>query len=480
MSPKPRILYVVYEQGNFQLGRMLAEMGRDAGAFDTVLWSPYALPDGPRFREEALEARSVYVEEYALDGGLADIHSHLSSWLTARPERLPVSGRREILRWPVWKSELPAKRLLNELDQVEQLEALRAADRNLRRISFCEDWLVRLGIDAIVFAEDNVERDSFAWIAAARRRGIRTVVSTYGMLSLHEAENAYKRSSSHALSEPHLSLFRRYLSKWLAEGADYAITRLPWAEALGRELVGEVPFNPWLVNTGRADVIALESEVMEEGYLAQGFDRAHLAVLGHPLHDSLAAVRSQRAERRTALAKRQRFDSDKPLIIVAVPPNQLSSRPAEFADYPDLAAAFHRAPAEIANANVVVSPHPSTSAAEVSAMEAAGARVERVSVAELLPLADLYLASASSTIKWALALGVPVIDFDCYGYGYPDYLGLEQVWPVSTGAELKKALIRWQDRATQARFQAAAQRDASRWGKIDGRALERLVVSCFA
>ncbi|MCO6050151.1 hypothetical protein NGM99_10145 [Mesorhizobium sp. RP14(2022)] len=480
MSFKKRILCIIYEQGNFQLARILAQTGRDSAMFDTILWSPYALPNGPSYSEAALAAQSVYVEENTLEGGLADIQSLLSNWLTAKPARLPLPKKREVQRWFKRKLESPAKILIGKLERGERLDVLRAADRNLRRTAFCEDWLVRLGIDAIVFAEDNVERDSFAWIAAARRRGIRTVVSSYGALSLNEAEDAYKYSKTHAIGGPQLSLFQQHLPKWLAEGPDYVITRLPWIEAIGRELISEAPFNPWLVNTGQPDLIALESRVMEKNYLTQNFHSTRLAVLGHPLHDRLAAVRQEKAERRAYLAKRYNFDIDKPFIVVAMPPNQLTRRDSEFATYSELTAAFHRIPEEITSANIVISPHPTTSIAEIEDMEAAGARVERVSVAELLPLADLFVASVSTTIKWALALGIAVIDFDCYGYNYPDYRDLEQVVTVSDTAEFKNALLRWRTGETRPRLDSAARRDAVRWGEIDGHALDRLIASCLS
>ncbi|QQR36221.1 hypothetical protein JI749_00825 [Devosia oryziradicis] len=476
---KKRILYIVYEQGNFQLGRLLAEQGRATGEFDVVLWSPYALPAGRQFKEEALLAHSVYVEEYTLDGGLADIHGTLSSWLSGKPERLPVSESGLGWRWSAWKAQRSARDMLGKVDEMERQAILRSADRNLRRIAFCEDWLVRLGVDAVVFPEDNVERDSFAWLAAARRRAIRTVVSTYGALSPTEAENAYKHSGSHAVAEPYLALFRRYLPKWLAEDPDYAITRLPWREVLGRELIGETPFNPWLVNTGRSDVIALESRAMEESYLALGFKPESLKAAGHPLHDKLAAGRDRKTERRTILAERHGLDPNKPLLVSAVPPDQFSTRSSEFASFADLAAAFYRVPANTVDVNVVVSPHPSLSETQIAAMEAAGAHVERTSVAELLPLADLYLASVSSTIKWALALGIPVIDFDCYRYGYGDYRDLQQVLSVSSMAELQEALALWQDPGARERLTVAARDGASLWGIIDGSAMERLVALCL-
>jgi hypothetical protein len=79
-----------------------------------------------------------------------------------------------------------------------------------------------------------------------------------------------------------------------------------------------------------------------------------------------------------------------------------------------------------------------------------------------------------------LGLGIPVIDFDCYGYNYPDYQDLPQVRSVDTVAEFSVALADWFDNDKKSVFQQAAIDGSSVWGDIDGHALERLLALCLA
>lgn len=477
MSSKPRLLGIVYEPGNFQPLRLVAQEGARSGQFDMILWSPYALPEGDRFRQEALAAGSLYVEEATSLGSLADIHSPLSSWLSGKPARLPVGlpGRRHGL----FAATPPAEKVMAALDKDRQDAVRRAADLCERRTRFCEDWLVRLGVDGILFAEDNVERDSFAWIGAARRRGIRTVVISYGALSANEAEAAYANSPAHQIEGPDLDLIRKHLPRWLRQGDGYAITRLPFTEMLGREIFGLVPFNPWLVNSNGADAIALESRAMEKTYRSFGFPASQLKAVGHPLQDRLANVRSQRMELRAELAERHGHDPSAPLIVVAMPPDQLGNRPSPFENYSDLMAAFAILPASLTGAAVVVSPHPNITGEQKQQIVGLGGKLADMSAAELLPLADLYLTCVSSTIKWALGLGIPVIDFDCYGYNYTEYLDLPQVKSVTTVQGLSTALEGWSDAGQHERLETAARNGSAEWGEIDGNALQRLIGLCL-
>jgi hypothetical protein len=469
MTQHCRLLYVVYEPGHFQVGLMLARRGRSSGRFDVVMWSPYGLPEGDRYRLEAQSVGSVYIEESTPAGGLADIRTPLSGWLHAGPARLPL---------PVDPGPSSAGTVFSKLSDADRSEVLRAADRVERRIRFCEDWLVMLGVDVVVFAEDNVERDSHGWVHGARRRGIRTLVISYGALSAQEAVTAYRGSPAHALDPHRADLVRRYMPHWMAEGDGYVIARLPFIEAVAREMSATAPFDPWLVNTGRIDAIAVESRAMADTYVKHGFAEAVLRPVGHPLHDRLADVARERDVRRRALVARHRLAEDRPLVLVAMPPDQLSVRPCAYPDYAGVVSAFSRLPADLAGASVVVSPHPNISPDGRALIRACGAALEEQSAADLIPLCDLYVTCVSSTIKWALACGIPILDYDCYGYHYADYVALPQVRTARDDAQFRGHLSDFRRTDVRDELAAAARADAARWGSIDGRALDRLVELC--
>lgn len=451
--------------------------------FDAILWSPYCLPESVRYQGEALAAGTVYVEESTPVGGLADIFTKLSGWLSSKPMRLPLDLQAKLagkkLPPDAGNSSAVTDALVTELAADERYATWCQVDHIRRRISICEDWLVRLGIDAVVFAEDNVERDSYGWIAGAKRRGIRTVVTSYGAISDQEAVNAYRNSSSHAVSATQATLIRRHLPQWLTEEDGFAITRLPFTVAIARELTNTAPFNPWLVNTGDIDAIALESVAIERTYLDHGFQASKLKPIGHPMHDLLSQIESERDDRRAKLFAKFSFDYEQPLAVVCMPPDQLATTRGCYSNYTDIIFAFSRLPRELAGMNVVVSPHPNISLEGRSLIRAAGAALEEASASQLIPIADFCIASVSSTIKWALACGIPVINYDCYGYGYSDYQGVPQVIQVSDESNYRVVLNRLSATAEQTALKQLAKTNANHWGVIDGLALSRLADLCL-
>lgn len=474
-----RILGLVYEVGNFQPLHMIAEAGRQSGCFDMLLWSPYCFAEGEEFRARAQQVGSDYIEEATNTGGLANIHGMLSGWLTARPMRLPVSNRRAPQERAI--ADQPAEQLFASLSDDLRQDCLREEDLFLRRVAFCEDWLVRLGIDAVLFSEDNIERDSAAWIMAARRRGILSVVTSYGALSAQEAEHAYAASPAHQLDPALLGPVREHLPKWLREGDGYQITRLPFSQMMGRELAGAEAFDPWLVNCQGADVIGLESESLRDTYLDHDFaaSQSQLQVIGNPMLDKLALSSAELMQRRQALGQVHGFDPQDRLIVVALPPNEFGRRASPFDDYMALVSTYCLEPARICGCTILASPHPNLSDDDKARIREAGVTLVDNSVAEILPLAELYVACVSSTIKWALALGIPVIDFDAYGFNYPDYLPVQQVASVQSREAYCQALENWAISSERARLQELAVADKQRWGLVDGQAIGRLIDMCL-
>lgn len=465
-----RIFFLIYELANLSLAWPVIERGRTTGMFDVVLWSPYGFAESDDVKQRARNAGSTYIHEHTPSGALADIWSPLSSLLSSKPPRLPVAAGAAVPESLPSSGGLPAN---------DALVVRRHADAFSRRINFCEDILVRLDVDAVLFAEDNVERDSYGWIAAAERRGIPTTVISYSAISAVEAEHAYRDSPLHQVHPgPVRDALKAVGPHWLRETDRYCISRLPPLESLGRIEAGLDRWNPWLVNTGPVGRIGVESEHVRQVWLGLGFAPDRLVVTGHPSFDILWDGCRRRDEKRAALAEHG-VDPAAPLIVVAVPPDQGAGRASRAGSYENLLDVFTRLPRDLTGAQVIATPHPNMSAAQRDLVTALGVPMIPVSAAHLIPLADLYLASVSSTIKWALACGVPVIDYDVYGYGYEDYLDLSQVASPDDGEAFRDALLRWADPESRRQWSQQAAAGAAHWGTIDGNSMARCIDLVF-
>jgi hypothetical protein len=168
------------------------------------------------------------------------------------------------------------------------------------------------------------------------------------------------------------------------------------------------------------------------------------------------------------------------LILTALPPDfldQPGGRPeCDFREFERLVDFWLNTCCSIPGHNVMVALHPSVAPADAVTFERHGARIASLNTAELIPLCDIFVASISSTIRWAIACGKPVINYDVYRYRYTDFVGIEGVLTFEEQDEFISILRRITSDATYAmeirRKQAAI---APLWGRLDGKSGQRMV-----
>src|SRR5262249_11502744 len=127
------------------------------------------------------------------------------------------------------------------------------------------------------------------------------------------------------------------------------------------------------------------------------------------------------------------------------------------------------------NCEVTVSLHPATLAADRAAIAETGVTLTDDYVIELIPQHDVYVSYFSSTIRWAIAAGKPVVNFDLYKLGLRVYDGAPGVATVDTFAGFKAAmseLIASEEGFTRIAARQAAV--AQQWGVLDGQATARI------
>jgi glycosyltransferase involved in cell wall biosynthesis len=126
--------------------------------------------------------------------------------------------------------------------------------------------------------------------------------------------------------------------------------------------------------------------------------------------------------------------------------------------------------------NVLVRPHPRLTKTETDALRRFGCTITLKDTATLVPKCDLYVTSVSATIRWAIACGKPVVNYDVYQYGYQEYSDAGGVLTLDNKKDFTDTLKRLT--ADQVYYEriAAAQREASsHWGQLDGNSSKRLM-----
>jgi hypothetical protein len=281
-------------------------------------------------------------------------------------------------------------------------------------------------VDLVIVAEDSVAARSRALVEAASQCGLPVLLVPFTIPNPLEAVRILGRGRAYQVSGPLKRAFVWARPGWAFTTDEGRYIRLPLAQAIASELARLRPARPWIDNATPPLTIAVESRAMMQHYLRMGVQERQLVLTGSLADHTLEAALGERSERRARL--RQRFAlSDKPLLLCAMPPDQLTRAGAvsEFGSYQELIAAWACALAAVADRfAVVVRPHPRLDDAMLGVLRKAGLAICWDDTASLIPLCDLYVAAISATIRWAIACGRPVVDYDVYQYRFNDYEGV--------------------------------------------------------
>lgn len=386
------------------------------------------------------------------------------------------------LLWVVNRLPGPLQRLLRGLwhwyasSLVRTPHFLRQYSRDLSR---ARRILSQQKPDILIFPEDNVGYAGSigTLIKAGHDYDIPSVIVPYTIANALEPAEAYYHKLAHNLGA---SLGNRlvgaFYPNWVYKRKDRKLLRLPANRALAIEWMGLAPPAPWIVNSGSADAVAVKSDSMRRYYEQAGLPSSKLVLTGGGTDDVLARNLQNVAALRMALCEELGLQPDRFMILCALPPDQLPRAECEFETYDELVRFWVQSLSSIGDANVITRLHPRVVYEEMLHLERWGARLTQKDTADLIPLCDVFVASVSATIQWAIACGKPVVNYDVYRYRYDDYTEAGGVITV----EKKEDFVATMQRLTHdsAFYDEAAKRQAlckHRWGRLDGKAGARML-----
>ncbi len=333
-------------------------------------------------------------------------------------------------------------------------------------------------IALLIFPSDN-RYDIAAYVAAGHDAGVPSVVVPAFMAATREWAEAMAGNPDYQTERWSNRVAAMLYPRWVHEHGGTRLIALPSEQLLAREWLGLAPPRPWTLHSGFADAIALESPAVRDYCLREGLPEEQLVVTGSVDHDLMFEALSERSRRRADLCERLGLLPQKRMLLTALPPDQLYGRgrkDCDFRAYVDLVEFWMDSVSRPAGFNVIVSLHPSVKREDWAHIERRGAKIADDKISTLMPLCDLFVASISATIQWAIACGRPVLNYDVYRYRYPDYVGLEGVIATEEQGEFVAAIDRLASDANSFEELAAHQaRSAPAWGTLDGRAGSRLM-----
>ena len=335
----------------------------------------------------------------------------------------------------------------------------------------------RVNPDVVVVLEDNCEGlTGFVTDASRRLRRPLLVVPCF-IPNPDEPAKYYQHDRSHWISGLIGWCVASVWSHWEHQYDGVALLRLPAETIILYGLVGRRVVRPWILNSGFAAAIAVESETSRRRYIQLGFRASKLHLVGDGLSDELFKHSCFAEKHGVAVRSRYFEDPTKPLIVCAFPPDQYEESPNpafEYQSYDTLAAGWFDAFRVLGeSSNVLVCVHPRMAVGTLQRLESPSVRLAAGHLHEVLPHADIFVASASTTIGWALSLGIPVINYDCYRFGYADFRAASGVVHITDRVAFSAALREILGGGLAVLTRKAVD-EASDWGLVDGGYQRRL------
>jgi len=328
----------------------------------------------------------------------------------------------------------------------------------------------------LIICEENVGYASHIPIRISRARNIPTVVIPYTIANATEPAEFFYNSVEHKISGSIINqLVAKKYPHWVYEHRGRKLLRLPAATIIPMEQSGYSPAHPWKINSEETTFIAVENERMLEYYRNEGLPEERLILSGALYDDVLAESARRSDEMRNRLIVELGLNAELPLLLCALPPSQFP-RDCEFAEYGSLVSFWMETLSQVKGWNVIVRPHPRLTEEEIDQLKPFGVKISNWDTASLIPLCDLYVASVSATIRWAIACGKPVVNYDVYQMNYDDYKNVDGVINVFSKSDFRDTINRLtSDRGYHKKISALQHEEMSRWGRLDGKSSERIM-----
>jgi hypothetical protein len=451
---RPRVLFVVNEVAHFS-------------EFKKILRNPEASQIDPiiLFDRDGYDLNSLFQNEIA-DCKTSGIAFRLLSFPQGD---LPSKSKRLLQTISYYVNKLFLFKRLNYFIQIIlQIEEYRNFFK--AKIKLLQHFYKNENIQSLVLGEENVLMDTFVYKTAANHQKV--IIYPYTIPNPKEMSGGAALSMNAKSAK---ALWMRLVGGRFAKVFDdrlYLLLRP--AKIFALKTLGYSPRNPWVLNDDLADLICIESKSMADIYLKLGVSSRKISTIGSFNDDLLLAFIQDKKRLKEQLQLRHGLTSEKPIVLVAFPPDQFPRSAAEKASYEDLITTFKNVLSEhLIHYSIVITKHPRTQNS-FKQLRDAGFVISDDPTLNLIPLAYIYVASVSATIRWAIAAGVPVVNYDIYRYHYDDYRTANAVKTVDSETDFKRELNRLLTEpsyhATQSKIQLS---EAPYWGVMDGKVAHR-------
>jgi hypothetical protein len=334
------------------------------------------------------------------------------------------------------------------------------------QIKQCSNFLSTNQISTLVTCEDNTGV-ALSFVRAAADSLVRSVVIPFTIANVEEVAFSYKTRRKNIMKSPWQKIFFSFFRKWKFRFAENEYFFEAPREIIAQYACHMSPINPLLSVGGRSDCVLFESEFMRDYYLRSGCPKNLSSVVCGSLKlDIFHELFENQLENNKKLLEDLGLGI-KPIILCALPPDYYPN--SEYKDHLEIIIDWVRVLCSVNSHHTIVSLHPRTSPEIAIHVAALGASVLDRPIDQAIPFCDLFVASVSATIRFAIACGKRVLNFDIFGMDYSEYYDIPLVATVSTRKSFARELVRLTSHNTMVK-----RIQPHYFGKLDGQSYSRI------
>jgi hypothetical protein len=359
-------------------------------------------------------------------------------------------------------------------------ESARVIGYHCANVEAATSILRKISPAVVVVSEDGIS-SNLHFMTAVRELGIPCVDIPYGYGVRKDLEIDLERKQDagelQMATGAQRAVLRIVAPQWIKTGSFSGALMFPQHFILGMEAVGITVRDAWMIHGGLADRLCAESSATLSRYKDEGVADSKLVLTGSPYCDEMMESLAGDERAKYALRQPQRITEGALRVLASWPPSYHGSRAThcEFGSYEEMTLRVLGMVRDIPGVELTVSLHPATTRTIRELLVNAGINVSDEYVIGLIPRHDIFVTYYSSTIRWAIAAGKPVINYDAYNLDLDIYDSAKGFRSTARARDLQAMIAQL---ATQpGEFEAVASRQcesAADWGILDGRCTERI------
>jgi hypothetical protein len=317
-------------------------------------------------------------------------------------------------------------------------ETVRCGDRLLSEYDYFKTLVGKNRIDRIIIPDDRSTK-FLPLLKLANDKNISTFIISHGLTAGKESLGKSKAKKNRFDADQENLLLKALPTQFIRID-DHLKTSFytpEWMLALSHYKM--LPENPWVMGGGLSSYVIAANHEMKNRLVKNGCRADKIIVTGHPEYDVLFRSVSCKKEMLSTLYSKYAIGNRK-IVLIALPQfgeHGMMPWDEHFREMRFLASVLDRLDAEI-----LVSLHPRMDREQYQFLrEDFRFVLLEESLSEVLPVADIFLASYSSTIQWSIMCNILTVNFDFYNLNYTRYSWMKGLVSIKKRDELFDCLM---------------------------------------